>query len=451
MKKSVRKRLEEIFRGRVLFGIEERLCYSFDAAGAERLPDCVVFPVDTREVVDAVQLVMQERIPLVPRCAGSGFSGGSVAVKGGIVVSFERMNKIEKLDRDALSATVQPGVVTARLQDECARAGLLYPPDPASLSFSMIGGNIGTNAGGPRAIKYGTTRDYVNGLDVVTPEFGLISTEMRGCGFDLTPLFVGSEGILGLVVCARLRLVKAPEKTLTILACFKSMRGAAQALDAMFEDGIVPSTAEFIDKPTMRCAFRESRIETDIAASNVLIIEVDGWRREVDELSGRIMDGCRRRGARPVRLARSEEERENIWSIRRGISPSLARIAPSKINPDVCIPRSRLPDYLSFVSLLSRRHSVRIFNFGHAGDGNIHTNIMFDASKEKEKRRAETALGELFEKTVELGGTISGEHGVGTARREALRLQIGEKELKLRRTFKHIFDPHNIMNPGKGI
>ncbi|TET46733.1 FAD-binding protein [candidate division TA06 bacterium] len=448
---SARKRLKEIFGGRVLFAVEERLCYSFDATNVEYLPDCVAFPLDVEEVVKTVALAVEETIPLIPRGAGSGFSGGAVAVKGGVVLSFEKMHRTEKMDRDALTAMVQPGVVTKKLQDEAAGIELFYPPDPASLSFSMIGGNIGTNAGGPRAIKYGTTRDYVIDLEVVTPAYGLISTAKKGCGFDLTPLFVGAEGILGVIVRAKLRLINAPETTKTILACFKSMRKAAEALDVIIEEGIIPSTAEFIDKPTVECVFGKSETEKDLRRSNVLIIEVDGWQVEVEELSKLIVDRCRNRGAHMVRFARSEREREEIWSIRRGISPALANIAPHKINPDVCVPRSRLPEYLSFVSLLSKRYSLRIFNFGHAGDGNIHTNIMFDGSRDGERRAAERALTELFEKTVELGGTISGEHGVGMARRKAIRLQIGPKELRLRRKLKSVFDPLDIMNPAKGL
>jgi len=448
---SARKRLKEIFASRVLFGIEERLCYSFDATNVEYLPDCVAFPIDVEEVIETVALAVEEAIPLIPRCAGSGFAGGAVAVEGGLVLSFEKMHRIERIDRDALSATVQPGVVTKRLQDEAAGVRLFYPPDPASLSFSMIGGNIGTNAGGPRGIKYGTTRDYVTDLEVVTPAFGLISTSKKGCGFDLTPLLVGAEGILGVIVQAKLRLIKAPETTQTILTCFRSMKKAAEVLGVIIEAGIIPSAAEFIDKPTVECAFGKSEAEKDIRDSNVLIIEVDGWKAEVDELSELIVDRCRNGGAHLVRFARSEKEREEIWSIRRGISPALANIAPDKINPDVCVPRSRLPEYLSFVSLLSSRHSLRIFNFGHAGDGNIHTNIMFDGSKEEKRRAAERALTELFEKSVELGGTISGEHGVGMVRRKAIRMQVGPKELRLRKKFKSIFDPRDIMNPAKGL
>lgn len=451
MNDSSKKRLKEIFKERVLSGIEERICYSFDATNVEYLPDCVAFPVSVEEVVEAVTLAVEETIPLIPRCAGSGFSGGAVAVKGGLVLSFEKMNRIENINRDALVATVQPGVVTGKLQNEVGEAGLFYPPDPASLSFSMIGGNIGTNAGGPRGIKYGTTRNYVIDLDVVTPAFGVISTSKKGCGFDLTPLFIGAEGILGVIVRAKLRLINAPEKTETILACFRSMRKATEVLGMIIEEGIIPSTAEFIDKPTVECAFGKNEVDRDIRGASVLIVEVDGWKGEVDELSKLIVDRFQNRGARMARFARSEQEREDIWSIRRGISPALAKIAPNKINPDVCVPRSMLPEYLSFVSGLSKKYSLGIFNFGHAGDGNIHTNIMFDGSKEKERTAAERALADLFEKTVELGGTISGEHGVGTVRRKAIRLQIGPKELRLRKKFKGVFDPLNIMNPAKGL
>lgn len=450
MKNSIKERLQDIFRERVSFGVPDRLSYSFDATNVSFLPDCVAFPVDREEVALTIELAVEESLGVVPRCAGSGFSGGTAAIKGGLVLSFEKMNRLLEIDRDALVARVEPGVVTARLQKEVEKLGLFYPPDPASLSFSMIGGNIGTNAGGPRGLKYGTTRDYVTGLDVVAPAFGVIRTEERNGGFDLTPLFVGSEGTLGAIVEARLRLVRVPDETATILACFDDMRSAALALDFIIGEGIVPSTAEFIDKPTMECAFRDSEVDRDIVSSNVLILEVDGAEGEVEENSERVTEAFRGRGAK-VRFARDEEERTRIWSIRRAISPSLALIAPNKLNPDVCVPRSKLPDYLYFVGTLARKYSLRIFNFGHAGDGNIHTNIMFDASNVSETEAARSALSELFEKTLELGGTLSGEHGIGMARSGVLPMQVGANELDLRMKYKKVFDPAGIMNPGKAV
>jgi glycolate oxidase len=451
LSKRATKELKRMFGSRVLFSPEERICYSFDATNVEHIPDCVAFPRSAGEVDRAMTLAVDEKLPVIPRCAGSGFSGGSVACKGGMVLSFEMMHKILKVDTDALTATVQPGVVTESLQKEVSKVGLFYPPDPASLSFSMIGGNIGTNAGGPRGVKYGTTRDYVKSLDVVTPAFGRVPTGEKTCGLDLTPLFVGAEGTLGVLTGAVIRLVKAREATLTVLACFKNMRRAAEATGAVIESGVIPCAAEFIDRPTVACVFGDDTSMKEIAGSNILVMEVDGWKDEVEEQSNRIMSECRRFGAHLVRSARDQKERDEIWTIRRGISPALARIAPNKINPDVCVPRSKLPEYLSFVSNLSRKHSVKIFNFGHAGDGNIHTNILFDRSAPDERKAAEAAHKELFEKTLELGGTISGEHGIGITRRKALRLQIGPEEIRLRKRIKELFDPSNIMNPGKGL
>jgi glycolate oxidase len=451
MKRQVKRHLEETFKERVLFRAEDRLCYSFDATNKRFIPDCVVVPVDREEVVKVIGLAAEEGVPVVPRCAGSGFSGGTTAVGGGLVLSFERMNQIEEIDAESLTARVQPGVVTEDLAVQAARSGLLYPPDPASLSFSMIGGNIGTNAGGPRGLKYGTTRDYVRGLRVVVPAFGEIDTESRGGGFDVTPLFIGSEGTLGAFVEARLRLVKAPEKTATILACFAEMAAAAGVLDDLICGGIVPSTAEFIDRGTMECAFAGSVSEKEMASFNILILELDGWENEVEEESRRVIEVCRRRRAALVRFARDEEEKTRVWSLRRAISPSLAKIAPNKLNPDVCVPRSSLVDYLSVVYTLAEKYSVKIYNFGHAGDGNIHTNIMYNAGNRGEKKAAECALADLFEKTLELGGTVSGEHGIGAAREAVLPLQVGSRELRLRREYKKVFDPCNIMNPGKPV
>ncbi len=447
----MKKRLEETFPERALFGVEERLCYSFDATNVEYLPDCVLLARDAEDVSRAVGFALEEEIPIVPRCAGSGFSGGTVAVHGGIVLSLEKMDRIVGVDRIGLFVKAEPGVVTGRLQDEVAKLKLFYPPDPASLSFSMIGGNIGTNAGGPRGLKYGTTRDYVVGLEVVTPAFGRIETGNGGQQPDLTPLFVGSEGTLGVITEAKLRLVKAPERTSTMLACFQDIEKAARALDAIIGEGMIPSTAEFIDRPTMKCAFGEEPGQSDIASSNVLLLEIDGCSEEVEEVQSRVLGILARLGSNPLRLAQNESERAKIWAVRRAISPSLARIAPNKLNPDVCVPRSKLPDYLRAVALLGRKYSLRIFNFGHAGDGNIHTNIMFDGSDAGETKRAEALLAELFERTIKLEGTISGEHGIGVARKGVLPLQVGRKEIDLRKKYKKVFDPAGILNPGKAL
>jgi len=445
--------LHTIFGARLALSREERLCYSFDATGTERLPDAVAFPETADEVRRAVLLANEYRFPVIPRGAGSGFSGGSVPVRGGLVLSLERMDRILSIDEENLLAVVEPGVVTGTLKEEAARRGLFYPPDPASFRFSTIGGNIAECAGGMCAVKYGVTRDYVLGLEAVLGTGELIRTgvaTVKGVvGYDLTRMLVGSEGTLGIVTKATLRLLPLPEAVETILAFFPSNAEGSRAVAGMIGGRILPCALELMDRTAIDCVREMADLTVPDGAGCALLIEVDGPATSVEGEAERVEEVCRRFGAFGMRRASDPEGRERLWTLRRSISPALRKVNPVKINEDIVVPRSRLPDIMDFLSDLGSRKRLRIVNFGHAGDGNVHVNLMISGTDREERRRAEEAVAEIFRRTVELGGTISGEHGIGIAKAPYLEMEVGPLGISVMRRLKACFDPNGVLNPGK--
>jgi glycolate oxidase len=445
--------LGELLGDRLRTSLETRICYSYDATGKRFLPDAIAFPVDAEEVRRIVLLANRYRFPVVPRGAGSGFSGGSLPVHGGVVVSTERMDRIVAIDAENLYAVVEPGVVTETLKEEARRLGLFYPPDPASLKFSTIGGNIAECAGGMCAVKYGVTRDYVLGLEAVLGTGELVRTgvsTVKGVvGYDLTRMLVGSEGTLGIVTRATLRLVPLPEAAATMLALFRGNREAAGAVNAVVAARVTPSAMELMDRTAIDCVLAVVPIPLPEGTGSALLLEVDGPEGSVERDADRLAEVCRACGALDVRRASDARGREELWKLRRSISPGLRRLAPVKMNEDIVVPRSRLADMFDFLSGLAARKRVRIVNFGHAGDGNIHVNVMTSGTDADETRRAEEAVEEVFRKTVELGGTISGEHGVGIAKAPFLEMEIGPLGISVMKRLKECFDPNGILNPGK--
>lgn len=431
----------------------DRILHAFDATQRRFLPEVVVHAESAEQVSRVVRLASEHRIPVLPRGAGSGFTGGSLPIKGGIVVVLTRMNRILEIDADNLTATVEPGVVTGRLQQEVQRLGLFYPPDPASKDFCTLGGNIAECAGGPRCVKYGVTRDYVLGLEVVTPSGEIIHTGGRTMknvvGYDLTRLFVGSEGTLGIVTRITLRLLPKPEASKTLLVAFATIDGAAQAVSAIIRGRIIPATLEFIDGSAIDCVRRAMDLDLPAACRAALIIEVDGEPDVLERQVTRILEIVGPLGVIETRVAATAEEAEAIWKVRRSISPSLRKVNPDKFNEDIVVPRSRVPDMIRALEEISTRYGVPIINFGHAGDGNIHVNVMVDLTKPDMRATVDQVLDEIFRTTVAMGGSVSGEHGIGTAKAPYISLELDPATLATMRAIKQALDPHNIMNPGK--
>jgi glycolate oxidase len=432
---------------------EDLICYAYDATARTYLPDAVLFPKDTKEISAIMHTANSNRFFVVPRGSGTGMTGGSLPVEGGVVMVMGRLNRILEIDKDNLIARVEPGVITGRFHRAVEKENLFYPPDPSSADFSTLGGNLAECAGGPRAVKYGVTRDYVLGLEVVLPTGEIIQTGVTTAkgvvGYDLTRLIVGSEGTLGIITRITVKLLPLPEAVRTMMAVFDHMETAAETVSEIIRRGIVPRTIEFMDNASICCVDRYLNINLPVDAGALLLIEVDGKEKEVDMLIEELRTVCVSQGVKDTRIARQKEDIERLWKARKAISPALFQYAPDKINEDIVVPRSKIPDMVRKISALKEETGLTIVSFGHAGDGNIHFNIMLDKKNQEELKKAEAAVDALFEYTIELGGTISGEHGVGITKSAYIAKEIGSLELNLMKKIKKVFDPNGILNPGK--
>ena len=432
---------------------EDLICYAYDATAQTYLPDAVLFPKNSQEVSAILQIANQDDFFVVPRGSGSGMTGGSLAVNGGVVIVMTRFNRILKIDKDNLVAHVEPGVVTGHFQEAVKKEGFFYPPDPASSEFSTLGGNLAECAGGPRAVKYGVTRDYVLGLEVVLPTGEIIHTGVQTSkgvvGYDLTRLVVGSEGTLGIITRMALRLLPLPETVRTMTALFEDMETAAKTVSETIRHSIIPRTMEFMDKASIKCVESYLKIVLPVEAGALLLIEVDGKKDEADTAIKLLGDLCKSQGAMHVEVAKPRAEVENLWRARKAISPALFRYGPDKINEDIVVPRSAIPDMVKKINTLRDETGLTMASFGHAGDGNIHFNIMLDKNNKDELKKAAAAIEALFDYTIELGGTISGEHGIGITKAPYLDKEIGFVELTLMKKIKKVFDPKGVLNPGK--
>ncbi len=437
--------------GKVSTDPEDLICYGFDASRVEGTPGAVVWPESTGDVVKVTEFAHRNSVPIVPRGAGTGTTGGAVPERGGLVLSFERMNRVLEVDTANMTALVEPGVINGRLQKELGLKGFFFPPDPASMDFCTIGGNVAENAGGPRAIKYGVTRDYVLAIEAVLPDGRVINTGVRTpkgvVGYDLTRLLVGSEGTLAVMTRIRLRILPEPEAVVTLLAAFDDLRASGEAVTAILASGVTPRTLEFMDREAIQAveAYRPCGLGE---AEALLIVELDGDTRTVQTDSERVAEVCTSRAAE-VAVAEDRASRNNLWASRRAVPLALNRIAPRKINQDIVVPRTDIPEMLVFLRGLSERSGVRIVNFGHAGDGNIHVNIMVDEEDEAGYRRGLSLVREIFSETIRRGGTISGEHGVGLTKSAYIGMELGPAEIELMQGIKALFDPKGILNPGK--
>ncbi|WP_457601398.1 FAD-binding oxidoreductase [Hydrogenivirga sp.] len=458
LKKDPIDRLEKALgRDKVNRSLVERKLYSYDATPIpiERaVPSAVVFPENKEDVALLVEVCYEENVPIFPRGAGSGLTGGAVPTsEKGVVVSFERMNRFE-IDIDNASARVEPGVVTYEFQKHVEKLGLFYPPDPSSFKYSTIGGNIAENAGGPRCLKYGVTREYVLGIDAVIKEGKVIKTGnpilKDVAGYDITKLFVGSEGTLGLLREATLKLIPKPPATTTALALFKSLEDVGRAVTRIMTSGIFPSALEFMDRDAIRAVeeYKPVGLPRDVEA--LLLIEVDGSKSAVREQIGEVRSLLSEMGVE-VRVAESEEEAQKLWTARKNLGPALGNLKTGKINEDIVFPRTFLAEALPKLREIANRYNLLMVVFGHIGDGNLHVNFMYDKADPEEEERAERAVDEVFELALSYHGSITGEHGVGLTKRKFLKWQFGEVGCELLKGIKLIFDPKNLFNPGKVI
>jgi glycolate oxidase len=438
----------------VLVEREDLIPYSFDATAALRkLPAVVVFPLNTAEVSAILGLAQRHRVPVVPRGSGTGLSGGSVPVEGSVVLCLVRMNRLLEVDARNFTLRAEAGVLTQAIYDAADGAGLFYPPDPGSMKVSTIGGNVAENSGGLRGLKYGVTRDYVMGLEVVLAS-GEVCHLGNKCvkdvaGYSLKDLFIGSEGTLGIVTEVLLKLVPRPAARQTLLATYSRMDAAAGTVSAIIAAGIVPCTLEFLDSKTIRCVEEFAHVGLPLDAEALLLAEVDGHPAAVADEAARIRGICSENGATSVRLAADAAEAGRLATARRSAFSALARMRPTTILEDATVPRSELANMIRFIQETGARHGLEIATFGHFGDGNLHPTFLTDERNRDEMRRVEAAMKEIFGHALSLGGTITGEHGVGLAKKPFLRDQIGDGSLALLKQVKRTLDPENLLNPGK--
>lgn len=439
---------------KVLTEHEDIIPYAFDGTAALKVrPGAVVFPESSVEVSQCVKLARAASVPVVTRGSGTGLSGGSVPLDGCLVICLVKMDQIVEVDPKNLTLRAQCGVITKEIDDAAARVGLFYPPDPGSMKISTIGGNVAENSGGLRGLKYGVTRDYVMGIQVVLPDGELVFLGNKCvkdvAGYSMKDLFVGSEGTLGIITEVLLKLLPRPKARRTMLALYDSMEAAAETISAIIAARIIPCTLEFLDRMTVGCVedYAKIGLPTDVEA--LVLMETDGHPVVVEEEAARMMELAKKCGAREVTIAADEQEGARLASARRSAFSALARIRPTTILEDVTVPRSELASMVAFINEVAARHRLQIGTFGHLGDGNLHPTFLTDERNTEEMHRVELALEEIVSETLRLGGTVTGEHGVGLAKKAFVKRQLGEGSYELMRTIKKALDPTGLLNPGK--
>lgn len=438
----------------VLTSPEDLVAYSYDGTFMEGRPDVVVSPDSTEQVSRVIQVAAREHIPVVPRGMASGLAAASIPFNGGIALNMCRMNRILEIDELNFTATVEAGVITQDLADAVEKRGLFYPPDPSSIKQSTLGGNAACNAGGPRCLKYGVTSDYVLGLTVVLADGRVLKTGGKAiknvAGYNLTQLFIGSEGTLGVITELIVKLIAKPKFAHTAQAVFPRLIDAGVCVNNILNAGITPATIELMDETTIATIEEAMHLGLPTDAEAILIIEADGMDEDmVTKEMNLIAEICRNTGASHVEVARTAAARSRLWEARRSISPSLARRRPNKLGEDISLPRSAIPDGIRRIKEISRKYELPIAIFGHAGDGNLHPNILFDRRDQAEWAKVEKASAEIFAVAIELGGTITGEHGVGVLKRPFLEHDVGSVAVDVMRSIKQALDPQGILNPGK--
>lgn len=451
----VTKALEDLLgRENVKTRPEELICYSYDAtpdlpAGQ---PLVAVMPQSAQEVAAVMEIARRHKVPVYPRGSGTNLSGGSVPLEKGIVLVTTKMNRILEIDADNLTATVEPGVIIQSLNDAVAPHGLIYPPDPGTVATATMGGSVAECSGGLRGLKYGVTKHYVMGVQVVLADAKVArfggKTVKNVTGYDMVKLFTGSEGTLGIITEITVRLIPAPQARRTMMATFERLEDAGEAVTDIVRQKVIPATLEIMDRVTVQTVENYSRAGLPTDAEAILLIEVDGIPRVVEEEANTVIQVVEKHRGQ-VRMARDDKERDEIWQARRMALPALAQLKPTTVLEDATVPRSRITEMLKFLQQIAKKYKLTIGTFGHAGDGNLHPTILTDARDAEEMKRVHQAVDEIFKKALELGGTLSGEHGIGVAKKRFMAWEVGDTGLEVMTKIKKVLDPENLLNPGK--
>ncbi len=452
---SIKRELRDIVgQERCLDAPEDLMVYSHDVF-AEKKPDVVVLPVTAEEVSRVLKLANREKVPVTPRGSATGLSGMCVPVHGGIVMAMSKMNKILEISPEDRLAVVEPGVITQDLQMAVEAAGVFYPPDPASQSICQIGGNVATNAGGPRCVKYGVTRDYLLGLEAVLPSGEVIKTGGRPIknvtGYDVTRLLCGSEGTLAVITKIIIKLIAKPEARRTLLVAFRSIDDASTTVSRIMAAGIVPRALELMDQRYTQTCENVYHLGLPTDAAAMLLIEVDGFAETVDRQARIAKEFCEAQGAFDIKLAQSEEEADRFWMARKLGSVALYRLSKTMVTEDATVPISKIPAMVRRLKELEKKYQITIYLLAHAGDGNMHPLLTYDPGNKEEAERVGNLVREIFEASIALGGTLTGEHGIGLAKKPFMHLEISPAEMELWKNIKKVFDPNGIMNPGKFV
>ncbi len=441
--------------GELLLEEAERFAYGYDNSRQQATPSLVAIPSTSEQVQHLLKLCHENNITVVARGSGTGTAGAAVPLKNAVALSTERLNKIVRIDADNRAMVVEPGVTNAEVQQAAAEHGFFWPPDPTSTAVCTIGGNLACNAAGPHAVKYGTPRENVLGLKAVTADGRLLKTgsyTTKGVvGYDLTRLLIGSEGTLAVITEATLKLTPLPERRITLRALYADMGSAAKAVSAIMAQPVTPSTLEFMDGQALSMIRKAQQTDLPESAQALLMIEVDGSAASIEQDAKQVADTANSAGCLDVMVADTEEKVTTLWALRKALSPTLRTVAPKKINEDVVVPVSHIPALIQGLQELGEKHAITIVNFGHAGNGNIHVNLLVNPDDNEEMSRADACLAEVFSLVLKLEGTLSGEHGIGMVKREFVELEIDPVTLELMQKIKQQFDPKGILNPGKKL
>jgi glycolate oxidase len=450
------KMLEELVnivgKENVLSSETDLMLYGYDASLFRGKPDCIVLPVSTEEVSRIVKFAHGEGITVVARGSGTNLSGGTIPTRGGIVIHFSRMNRVLEIDIENQRAVVEPGLFTLGLKNQLARYGYVYQPDPASEKVSTFGGNFGENSGGPHCLKYGVTTNHILGAEIVLYDGQVIQVGGKALdnpGYDLTGVLVGSEGTLGIATKLVLRIMPKPEAVKTMLAVYNTLNDAGNTVSDIISAGIIPATLEMLDRLTIKAVEESIHAGFPLDAEAVLLIELDGLRDGMERLAERIMEICRKNNVREVKAAKTEAERAQLWAGRKGAFGAVARLRPNYLVCDGTVPRTKLPEVLRKVVEVGKRYNLPIANVFHAGDGNLHPLILFDERNEEELRKVHLAGSEILKLCADAGGTVSGEHGIGTEKMKEMLFVFSPQDIETMKKVKVAFDPEEVYNPGK--